>query len=70
MHFQEGNRLVEPSLQLRLESNLLRIDAHKPKLFGFKFNLVKQDYKMLFLLMTPSNRDRLERKPRDEAWRE
>ena len=43
MHFREGNRLVEPSLRLSTKSKLLRIDAHKPKLFGLNSKNVKGD---------------------------
>ena len=35
MHFREGNRIDESVPPIAIKSKLLRIDAHKPKLFGF-----------------------------------
>tara|TARA_R100001129_G_scaffold143792_1_gene104939 strand:+ start:493 stop:819 length:327 start_codon:yes stop_codon:yes gene_type:complete len=41
MHFREGNRIDESVPPIAIKSRLLRIDAHKPKLFGLNSKKVK-----------------------------
>ncbi len=45
MHFRDGNRIDESVPPIAIKSKLLRIDAHKPKLFGL--NSTGEKYEMV-----------------------